>query len=133
MDDPVIMGAPNVVRGGSQGGGVSAMTLITRESCDALVSDYHYPSLADAAWVLSDLGVRSFSQAWEMISTVPARIMGLADRGRIAPGLRADFVVVNTTTRRIEATISAGRIAYLSGALAERLFSKGPELPLAAE
>ena len=133
MDDTVLMGAPNLVRGGSQGGGVAAMSLITRGLCDALVSDYHYPSLAEAAWVLSDLGVRPFAEAWAMISTAPARIMRLTDRGRIAPGLRADFVVVDATTRRIEATISAGRIAYLSGALAGRLLGQVAGAPLAAE
>lgn len=133
MDDAVLMGAPNVVRGGSQAGGISAMKLITKDLCDALVSDYHYPSLADAAWVLADLGVRPLARAWEMISTAPARIIGLEDRGRIAPGLRADFVVVHEETRRIEATISAGRIAHLSGALAGRLLSGRRLDQLAAE
>ncbi len=131
--DVVLMGAPNLVRGGSQGGGVSAMSLITRGLCDALVSDYHYPSLAEAAWVLADLGVRPFAEAWEMISTVPARIMRLTERGRIAPGLRADFVVVDADSRRIEATVSAGRIAHLSGALAGRLLAQGVGTKLAAE
>lgn len=133
MDDTVLMGAPNLVRGGSQAGGVSAMSLITRGLCDALVSDYHYPSLAEAAWVLSDLGIRPFAEAWAMISAVPARIMGLNDRGRIAPGLRADFVAVNAETRRIEATISAGRIAHLSGALAGRMLGQVTGTSLAAE
>jgi alpha-D-ribose 1-methylphosphonate 5-triphosphate diphosphatase len=133
MDDVVVMGAPNVVRGGSQAGGVSAMGLITRGLCDALVSDYHYPSLADAAWVLADLGVRPLPEAWEMISTVPARIIGLDDRGRIERGKRADFVVIHEDSRRIEATISAGRIAHLSGALAGRLLGQGSASRLAAE
>ena len=134
MEDVVLMGAPNLVRGGSQSGGVSAMSLITQGLCDALVSDYHYPSLAEAAWVLADLGVRSLAEAWEMISTVPARIIGLEDRGRIAPGQRADFVAVNAETRCIEGTFSQGRIAYLSGGLARRLFTaQGSARQLAAE
>lgn len=133
MEDTVLMGAPNLVRGGSQAGGVSAMSLITRGLCDALVSDYHYPSLFEAAWVLTDLGVRSFSEAWAMISTAPARIMRLTDRGRIERGLRADFVVVDAETRRIEATISAGRIAHLSGGLAGRLLGQVAGTRLAAE
>jgi len=106
MGDVVIMGAPNVVRGGSQAG---------------LVSDYHYRSLAEAAWALADLGVRSLPRAWAMISTVPARLLRLQDRGEIAPGKRADFVLVNEANRNIEATISAGRIAHLSGEAAVRL------------
>lgn len=133
MDDIVLMGAPNLLRGGSPGSGISAMSLITRGLCDALVSDYHYPSLAEAAWILADLGLRPFAEAWAMISSAPARIMGLKDRGRIAPDLRADFVVVDATTRRIEATISAGRIAHLSGALAGRLLGQGFGAPVAAE
>lgn len=133
MDDAVLMGAPNVVRGGSQSGGVAAMNLIKKDLCDALVSDYHYPSLAEAAWVLADLGVRTLAEAWEMISTTPARIIGLNDRGRIAPGLRADFVVIQEGTRRIEATISGGRVAHLSGALAQRLLGGRQPAQLAAE
>ena len=131
--DPVIMGAPNVVRGGSQSGAVSAMTLIAKNHCDVLVSDYHYPSLAEAAWLLADTGVRPLARAWAMISEVPARLVGLTDRGRIEPGLRADFVIVDAATRRIEATVSRGRFAHLSGAVAARLFAPGRGLALAAE
>lgn len=133
MGDPVLMGAPNVVRGGSQAGGVTASSLVAKGLCDALVSDYHYPSLAEAAWVLADTGVRPFAQAWAMISETPARILGLFDRGRLDPGLRADFLLINESTRAIEATISAGRIAYLSGSVAARLAGAEPRLPLAAE
>jgi alpha-D-ribose 1-methylphosphonate 5-triphosphate diphosphatase len=55
-----------------------------------------------------------------MISTAPARIMGLADRGRLAEGLRADLIAMNPETRRVEMTLSAGRVAHLSGELARR-------------
>ncbi|MBV0911792.1 alpha-D-ribose 1-methylphosphonate 5-triphosphate diphosphatase [Anianabacter salinae] len=114
-NDPVLMGAPNVARGGSQSGGVSAMALIRKGLCDALVSDYHYPALAQAAWRMVDDGVRTLPDAWAMISSVPAEIMGLADRGRLDFGRRADVVIVNETTRQVEATISGGRLAYLAG------------------
>ena len=132
--DPVLMGAPNVVRGGSQSGGVSALSLITRGLCDALVSDYHLPCLPAAAWALADMGALPFHRAWELISTCPAAIMGLTDRGHIAEGLRADLVVVNAETRRIEATFAAGRVAHLSGDLALRFLAR-PEAAraLAAE
>lgn len=131
--DPVIMGAPNVVRGGSQSGGVAAMSLITSAHCDVLVSDYHYPSLAEAAWVLVDAGVCSLPEAWAMISSTPARLLSLSDRGTLAPGARADFIIVHEATRRIEATISGGRIAFLSGTLAGRLLSHRSALTVAAE
>lgn len=119
-NDPVVMGAPNVVRGGSQSGNVSASHLIARNMCDALVSDYHYPSLPAAAWTLVDSGLKSLPEAWAMISSIPAEIMGLSDRGVLDKGKRADFVVVNETTREVEATISKGRIAYLAGEAANR-------------
>ncbi|MDO6588092.1 alpha-D-ribose 1-methylphosphonate 5-triphosphate diphosphatase [Salipiger sp. 1_MG-2023] len=132
-NDPVLMGAPNVVRGGSQSGGVSALHLISRGLCDALVSDYHYPCLAEAAWVLVDKGVRDLPQAWDMISRVPAEIMGLADRGRLDHGMRADFVVINEATREIEATVSGGRLAYLAGEAGARLVGAMAGPRLAAE
>ena len=56
-----------------------------------------------------------------MISEAPARIMGLGDRGRLDQGMRADLVAMNPETRRVEMTLSAGRIAHLSGELARRV------------
>jgi alpha-D-ribose 1-methylphosphonate 5-triphosphate diphosphatase len=118
--EPVLMGAPNVVRGGSQSGNIAAETLVASGLCDALVSDYYYPALAQAAWRLADAGVLSFAAAWEAVSTVPARIAGLADRGRLDAGLRADLVVVDPATRTVEATIAGGRMAHLAGGAARR-------------
>jgi alpha-D-ribose 1-methylphosphonate 5-triphosphate diphosphatase len=125
---PVIMGAPNVVRGGSQAGNVSAQALIADGLCDALVSDYHIPALPLAVWSLVDGGVASFAQAWGMVSTRPAAILNMQDRGRIDLGLRADLVVVHAQTRAIEATISGGQLSYLAGEAAERFL--GLKIPL---
>lgn len=132
-NDPVLMGAPNVVRGGSQSGNVSALHLVSRGLCDALVSDYHYPCLAQAAWVLVDRGIRDLPRAWELISKAPAEIMGLADRGTLDRGKRADFVVVNETTREIEATVCGGRLSYLAGEAGARLVGAMTGPRLAAE
>jgi len=132
-NDPVVMGAPNVVRGGSQSGNIAASRLITRGLCDALVSDYHYPSLAAAAWTLVDSGTKTLPEAWAMISSTPAEIMRLTDRGRLEPGKRADFVIVNECTREIEATISGGRVAYMAGAVASRFLHSPVRLMQAAE
>ncbi len=131
--EPVLMGAPNVVRGGSQSGNISAVTLIRQGLCDALVSDYHYPSLAQAAFRLADDGILSFGKAWQMISTAPARIMGLKDRGIIAEGRRADLVICNFETRQIEGTLVGGRWSFLCGALADRLAHGHTQITLAAE
>jgi len=131
--EPVLMGAPNVVRGGSQAGNIAAQALVEAGLCDALVSDYYAPALAQSAWVLADQRAASFPAAWNMISAAPARIFGLADRGTLAAGQRADLVVMNPATRRIEATIAAGRMAWLSGAAGARFVQPRPRQALAAQ
>lgn len=133
MMNPVIMGAPNVVRGGSQAGNIAATGLIAEGLCDALVSDYHYPALPMAAWALVDAGLLSLPKAWAMISTTPAEILRMPDRGRLNPGMRADMVVVNRETRVIEATISGGRLAYLAGAAGRRFLAQPEMMRMAAE
>ena len=133
MGAPVLLGAPNVVRGRSQAGNVAARDLIGEGLCDALVSDYHYPALAQAAFALLDAGLLPLEKAWTMISTRPAEILRLPDRGRIAPGLRADLVVINVETRTVEATIAAGRLAYLCGEAGRRFVAGSAGLRMAAE
>ncbi|MES2432818.1 MAG: alpha-D-ribose 1-methylphosphonate 5-triphosphate diphosphatase [Pseudomonadota bacterium] len=133
MMSPVIMGAPNVVRGRSQAGNVSALALVSDGLCDVLVSDYHIPALPLAVWGLVDRGVMGLAQAWALVSSRPAEIMRLLDRGRLEPGLRADMVIVNAETRGIEATISAGRLSYMAGEAARRFVSQPEALRLAAE
>lgn len=133
MMNPVVMGAPNVVRGGSQAGNVPAIDLIRQGLCDALVSDYHFPALAEAAWTLVDTGTLSLPKAWAMISTTPAEILRMPDRGQLSPGKRADLVVVNAETRVIEATIAAGRLSYLAGEAARRFLRQPQALGIAAE
>lgn len=119
--DPIVMGAPNVVRGGSQSGNIAATDLIETGLCDGLVSDYYYPALKQAAWTVADRGLGDFASAWRMISTGAADIAGLSDRGRLEPGQRADIVVLNPQTRRVEMTLGAGRVAHLSGDIARRI------------
>lgn len=118
--EPVIMGAPNVVRGGSHDKKIAAQELIECGLVQALVSDYHYPSLHRAALKLWDGGM-PLQEAWGLISKGPAGIMGWTDRGRISPGLRADLVVMHAKTRRIEGTLCHGRVTYLTGELAARM------------
>jgi alpha-D-ribose 1-methylphosphonate 5-triphosphate diphosphatase len=133
MDNPVLLGAPNVVRGGSQSGNVAAAALIADGLCHALLSDYHLPTLALSAWALVDQGISDFATGWGMISTRAAEVVGLNDRGRIAAGLRADLVILDPESRRIEATISGGRLSYLSGGLGARFLGLTPALRMAAE
>lgn len=121
--EPVVLGAPNVVRGASHAGNVSALDLIGAGLCDALASDYHYPSPARAAWRCVELGLMDEAAAWALVSEGPARVLGLTDRGRLEPGLRADMVVMERETRRIAAVIAGGQVAYMSGPVAARFIA----------
>ena len=121
--DHVIMGAPNVVRGGSHNGNLSAVDLIMMEECHALASDYHYPSPRRAALMLAKAGL-GLEKAWRLVSAGPAQVLGLSDRGTLAPGKRADFTVLEAASKRVVATFAEGRVSYLSGDVAAR-FMKG--------
>ena len=118
--DAVIMGAPNVVRGGSHNGNLSALDLISMGLCHALASDYHYPSPRRAALMLAQSGLLDLAGAWALVSSGPAQVLGLTDRGTLAPGKRADIVVLDKTTGRVATTFVAGRVSFMSGAVAER-------------
>ncbi len=91
----VLMGAPNLVRGGSHTGNVSAEELARGGRLDILSSDYVPSSLL---WAAFDLTRRVLSiqlpEAVRMITKTPAEVAGLADRGEIAIGRRADLVRV---------------------------------------
>lgn len=113
------MGAPNVLRGGSHAGKVAAEGLVAEGLCDVLVSDYHYPALLGAALKLADR--YDWSRVWAMVSSAPAGALGLRDRGHLGAGARADVVVLNPATRRVEATFAAGRLVHATGAAAARL------------
>lgn len=89
-----VMGAPNVVRGGSHSGNVAAAELARLGLLDALSSDYVPASLMLAAFRLTREAGFSVPQAVAVVSRNPARSLGLHDRGEIAPGLRADLVQV---------------------------------------
>ncbi len=89
----VIAGAPNVVRGGSHSGNVGAAELIRDGLVDALASDYVPASLLDAAFRTADAGL-GLPEAVALVTSRPAAIIGLHDRGRLAPGLRADLLRV---------------------------------------
>ncbi|WP_170374247.1 alpha-D-ribose 1-methylphosphonate 5-triphosphate diphosphatase [Ruegeria atlantica] len=118
--DYIILGSPNVVRGGSHKGNVSALDLITMGYCDALASDYHYPSPRRAALMVAKSGLVDFAGAWALVSSGPARVLGLQDRGKLAPGQRADLVILDAETRRVAATLAGGRVSYMSGDIAVR-------------
>ena len=94
-----VSGAPNVVRGGSHSGNVSARDLIELGLCDGLASDYLPTTLLGAVGILIDDGVCDLPTAVELVTAGPADTVGLADRGRLQPGLRGDLVLVDLDAR----------------------------------
>lgn len=121
----VVFGAPNVVRGGSHLSGVSAASMVAKGLCDILASDYYYPALCHAAFRLVREGTCGLARAWALVAANPAAATGLDDRGTLAPGKRADFVLVDDSVPglpRIVATFVAGRPVFLAdGGLAPAL------------
>jgi alpha-D-ribose 1-methylphosphonate 5-triphosphate diphosphatase len=91
----IIMGAPNVVRGGSHSGNVSASSLAQAGLLDILSSDYVPSSLLHAAFLLEQQLEMPLDRAIDIVAAAPARAVGLDDRGVIAPGKRADMVRVH--------------------------------------
>jgi alpha-D-ribose 1-methylphosphonate 5-triphosphate diphosphatase len=93
--DSVILGSPNILRGGSHCGRVTAAEMIRDGLCTILCSDYYYPSVLAAPFWLAANEVVSFERAWDLVSRAPARAAKLDDRGIIAPQHRADLLFVN--------------------------------------
>lgn len=93
LGQKIVMGAPNVVLGGSHSGNVGAMALAEEGLLDVLTSDYVPASLLPAAFLvgeqLGDLG-----KGLATVTSEPAELLGFTDRGRLEPGLRADVLQV---------------------------------------
>jgi alpha-D-ribose 1-methylphosphonate 5-triphosphate diphosphatase len=106
----VIAGAPNIVRGGSHSGNVAAADLLRAGSVDAFASDYVPPALVEAAFQCAREGRISLPEAVGMVTETPAAMAGLGDRGRLAPGWRADIVRV-----RLHETLPVVRQVWRAG------------------
>lgn len=116
--EPVVLGAPNVVRGGSHTGALNAADMIERDLCSILASDYHYPSMLEAVGRLIVERGLPIAKAWTLVAEAPARALGLDDRGRIAPSLRADLVLADISGQappRVIACLAGGELAFLTG------------------
>ncbi len=90
----IVMGAPNLIRGGSHSGNVSALDLARADLIDVLSSDYVPHSLLHAAFLLRDQAGWPLPKALATATLNPARLVALDDRGEIAVGKRADYVRV---------------------------------------
>lgn len=111
----IVVGAPNIVRGGSQSGNLNAADLVARGLADIICADYHSPSLLPAAWRLVRDGLLDLPASIRMLTLNPARAVGLHDRGAIAVGLLADLCIVREDEHgwpHCEGTIIAGMSGF---------------------
>jgi alpha-D-ribose 1-methylphosphonate 5-triphosphate diphosphatase len=90
----IIMGGPNMVKGGSHSGNVSAAELAKADLLDIFSSDYVPSSLLLATFMLAELAGWSLPKAVRTVTCNPARAIGLQDRGQVAVGQRADLLRV---------------------------------------
>jgi alpha-D-ribose 1-methylphosphonate 5-triphosphate diphosphatase len=94
----IMMGAPNLIRGGSHSGNVAAKFLAEDGLLDIISSDYVPSSLLSAGLLLADLW-GDMARGIATITSAPAAVAGLTDRGQLVPGARADVIRVTTHDR----------------------------------
>ena len=90
----IIMGGPNMVKGGSHSGNVSAAELAQCDLLDIFSSDYVPSSLLLATFMLGSLAQWTLPKAVRTVTRNPARAIGMEDRGDVAVGQRADLLRV---------------------------------------
>jgi alpha-D-ribose 1-methylphosphonate 5-triphosphate diphosphatase len=95
LEMPVVMGAPNVLRGESHSGNVSAAELVGLGLVTALASDYLPSGLLAGAFTLARSRLVTLPAGIGLVTSGAADAAGLSDRGRLAPGLRADLALVD--------------------------------------
>ncbi|GAA3107653.1 alpha-D-ribose 1-methylphosphonate 5-triphosphate diphosphatase [Rhizobium viscosum] len=113
--DFIVFGAPNATRGGSHLASIGAADMIREGLCDILASDYYYPAMLLGLARLKADGVAPLHALWPLVSGNPAQASGLADRGIIEIGKRADLVLVDWPeggTPAVRRTWVGGREAY---------------------
>ena len=88
-----VCGGPNALRGTSHSGNVSARDLVALGLCDGLASDYLPSTLIGSMAAMVADGVCDLPTAAALVTSGPADTVGLVERGRLAPGQRADLVL----------------------------------------
>ena len=91
QDQYIVMGAPNIIRGGSHFGNIAAQELSDGGLLDILSSDYVPAALLNAAVTLG-ISMNDMAAGIRKVTAVPADAAGFDDRGRIAFEKRADLV-----------------------------------------
>jgi alpha-D-ribose 1-methylphosphonate 5-triphosphate diphosphatase len=97
MDIFTCLGAPNVLRGNSQVGNLSARDALSAGYGDMLCSDYSPMTILHAVFAIASNGIRPLHEAVNLVSLNPARAVGIADMtGSIQEGKAADFSIIGT-------------------------------------
>jgi alpha-D-ribose 1-methylphosphonate 5-triphosphate diphosphatase len=107
----IVVGAPNIVRGGSSSGNQDARELFELGLADIICADYHAPSLLVSAFKLISDGLCDLPFAVRTLTLNAAKAVGLERVGAIRMGYRADLTIVRETTRghpAVEAAFRAG-------------------------
>lgn len=107
------MGAPNIVRGGSQSGNIAAIDLVKEGVCKYLCSDYHPTSMLQAVYRMKEDANLDIAKGFSMVTSTPAKYANLEDRGEIAEGRRADIIVVDDShLPKVVLTLKDGESIY---------------------
>jgi alpha-D-ribose 1-methylphosphonate 5-triphosphate diphosphatase len=92
----VLMGAPNLVLGGSHSGNIAAMELVRLNLVDIISSDYVPQSLLQSIFLIAYKTGQPIYQAMRLVTSHPAKAIGLeGDRGSLEIGKRADLITVH--------------------------------------
>ncbi len=89
----IMMGAPNLIRGGSHSGNVAAEDLARADLLDIVSSDYVPAALLMSAFYLAQLW-DDLPRAVATVTQNPAKAAGLTDRGLLQIGARGDVLRV---------------------------------------
>ncbi|MFS0593602.1 phosphonate metabolism protein PhnM [Cytobacillus horneckiae] len=90
-----IVGAPNVLLGGSHSGNLSAAEAISNNCADILCSDYYPPAMLHAVFQLHEKYGHDLHQMFMMVTLNPAKAVKLDDEiGSIKPGKKADLIMI---------------------------------------
>ncbi|MGB6330088.1 MAG: alpha-D-ribose 1-methylphosphonate 5-triphosphate diphosphatase [Halarcobacter sp.] len=107
------MGAPNIVRGGSQSGNIAAIDLVREDVCKYLCSDYHPTSMLQAVYKMKEDANLPLEIGFSMITSTPAKYANLADRGELKAGKLADILVIDDShIPKVVLTLKDGESIY---------------------
>ena len=111
MGEPIVLSAHDVLTGGTVRRGLAA-ALLGEGLCDALGSFGSTDAPLRVVQGLVKAGRVPLGHAWALISSAPAGIMRLSDRGALVEGTRADLAILETATLSVAATVAKGRLVH---------------------